>query len=197
VKVASKSHWDLLVASVPMLREFVRRHVAGSEAADEILQEVSLRILTSEGPSDCHHFLAWSRAIARYVLVRDYRMRKRAGTELPLDDESASEVCRHVTDPEGDVDARTGVARVIGALDSEGIELLVRRHVLEQTGKELADELAQSPAAMRMRLMRLRSTARVARTRREPPLSQPEAVDSPPSGSRTRSGRGGSRSIGR
>jgi len=165
VKVTSKSHWDLLVASVPMLREFVRRHVAGSEAAEEILQEVSLRILASEGPSDCHHFLAWSRAIARHVLVRDYRMRKRAATELPLEDETAREICRHVTDPEGDVDARTGVARVIGALDGEGIKLLVRRHVLEHTSKELADELAQSPAAMRMRLMRLRSTARVARTR--------------------------------
>ena len=38
------------------------------------------------------------------------------------------------------------------------MELLYRRYVLQESGKELADDLASSPAAMRMRLMRLRSS---------------------------------------
>jgi hypothetical protein len=49
------------------------------------------------------------------------------------------------------------MARVVGDIYEEGLELLFRRYVLEETGRELADEFAQSPAALRMRLMRLRS----------------------------------------
>jgi hypothetical protein len=51
------------------------------------------------------------------------------------------------------------VERIIDDLDSEGLELLFRRYVLQESGKQLADDHASSPAAMRMRLMRLRSSA--------------------------------------
>jgi len=56
----------------------------------------------------------------------------------------------------------------VGDIDSEGVELLYRRYVLQESGKELADDLASSPAAMRMRLMRLRSSvSAMARSTRE------------------------------
>ena len=38
------------------------------------------------------------------------------------------------------------------------LELLYRRYVLQESGRELADDLASSPAATRMRLMRLPSS---------------------------------------
>ena len=62
------------------------------------------------------------------------------------------------TDPEAHLDARAWVERIVDDIDSEGLELLYRRYVLQESGKELADDLASSPAAMRMRLMRLRSS---------------------------------------
>jgi DNA-directed RNA polymerase specialized sigma24 family protein len=125
-------------------------------------RKVSLRILTSDAPADRDVFMAWSRGVARHVLASDWRMRQRARAELSFEDDAAQEICRPIGDPEGDVDARAWLARVVESLDAEGLELLVRRYVLGEAGKKLADELAQSPAALRMRLMRLRSTARIA-----------------------------------
>ncbi|HEY5450966.1 MAG TPA: hypothetical protein VIQ54_19565, partial [Polyangia bacterium] len=61
-------------------------------------------------------------------------------------------------DPEAVLDARVRVQRLVQDMDSEGLELLYRRYVLQESGRELADDRASSPAAMRMRLMRLRSS---------------------------------------
>jgi len=161
----SKSRWDLLVRSMPALHAYVRRLVGSRETANEILQEVSLRILSSDGPRDRERFLAWSRGIARHVIALDWRMRRRAREVLPLENELMEEISDPVADPESHIDARASLARVMVDIDSAGLELLVRRYVFEETGKELADQLAQSPAALRMRLMRLRSSlsARAAR----------------------------------
>jgi hypothetical protein len=92
------------------------------------------------------------------VIALDWRMRRRALAELPLEEEVMEEHSHAVWDPERHIDARKSLARALVDLDSDGLELLVRRYVFEETGKELADEMAQSPAALRMRLMRLRST---------------------------------------
>jgi len=154
----SKSRWDLLVRSMPMLLAYVRRMVGSRETANEILQEVSLRIIASDGPRDRARFLAWSRGIARHVVALDWRMRRRERDVLPLEHELMEEIRDPVADPESHVEARASLARVMGDVDSAGLELLVRRYVFEETGKELADQLAQSPAALRMRLMRLRSS---------------------------------------
>src|SRR5262245_29136128 len=159
----SKSRWDLLVGNMPLLHAYVRRLVGNRETANEVLQEVSLRILSGDGPRDRERFLAWSRGIARHVIALDWRMRRRARAVVPLAGELVEEICDRVADPESHIDARTSLARVVGEMDSAGLELLVRRYVFEETGKELADELSQSPAALRMRLMRLRSSARAPR----------------------------------
>lgn len=153
-----KRQWQLLVDCVPMLHAYVRRLVGNRERAAEVLQEVSLRILAGEGPSDPERFAAWSRGVVRHVIAHDWRMRRRARAELPLEDSLMEEISDPFADPEGHLDARAWMSRVIDDIDSEGLELLYRRYVLEETGKELADELSQSPAALRMRLMRLRST---------------------------------------
>ena len=155
-----KQQWELLVECIPMLHAYVRRLVGNRERASEVLQEVSLRILAGEGPSDDpQRFAAWSRGVARHVIAHDWRMRRRALAELPLEDDAVDEISDPLADPEAHLDARAWMARVRHDIDREGMELLYRRYVLEETGKELADELAQSPAAVRMRLMRLRSTA--------------------------------------
>src|SRR5262245_32445595 len=102
---------------MPILRAFVRRQVANREAADEILQEVSVRILTSDGPKDRDLFLAWSRGVVRHVVALDWRMRRRARAEVPLEDEAARGICRPIGDPETDVDARTWLAKALRGLD--------------------------------------------------------------------------------
>jgi hypothetical protein len=48
-------------------------------------------------------------------------------------------------------------------LGDDALELLVRRYVLGENARELASRRSQTPAALRVRLMRLRSSARAAR----------------------------------
>jgi RNA polymerase sigma factor (sigma-70 family) len=148
----------LFAACLPLLSGYVRRIAGDAHTASEILQEVSVRILAGEGPEEPGRFLAWSCGVARHVLASDFRMRKRARAEISLDEEFADEIGAPEVDLESYVDARAWVSRAQSRIDRRGLELLVRRYVLEETGAELAGELDQSSAALRMRLMRLRSS---------------------------------------
>jgi RNA polymerase sigma factor (sigma-70 family) len=141
---------------MPALRAYVRRAVGSGDTANDVVQEVSVRVLTGAGPREPGRFLAWSCGIARHVIALDWRMRRRAAAEMPLEEERLEMHSYSRWDPERHIDARVSLARAMVDLDSDGMELLVRRYVFEESGKELADELEQSPASVRMRLMRLR-----------------------------------------
>lgn len=149
----------LLLGSLPMLHSYVRRLVGNGERANDILQETSLRMLTTEGPTDPERYAAWGRGVVRHVLAHDWRTRRRAQSEQPFEEDLLDESSPPCVDTEAHLDARASVARIAVDLDCEGVVLLYRRYVLQETARDLADELAQSPAAMRMRLMRLRSRA--------------------------------------
>jgi RNA polymerase sigma factor (sigma-70 family) len=151
------SQRTLLVACLPVLRAYVRRIAHDRNTAAELLQEVSVRILAGEGPSDRERFLAWCCGIARHVLARSWRAGKRTRAELPLADDGVAEISAPDFEPESRIDARAWLARAIVRIDRDGLDLLVRRYVFEETGSELSDDLAQSSAAVRMRLMRLRA----------------------------------------
>ena len=156
--VAFNRRWSLLVRVMPMLRAYVRSLVRNSQSAEDVAQEASLSILLSEAPDeDTGRFSAWSRGVARHVAARE-RRRSRKG-EVACGDEVPD-----TADPRGDPERRASASEVLEQvtldLDADSMELLVRRYVLEESAKELATELAQSPAAMRMRLMRLRSAIR-------------------------------------
>jgi RNA polymerase sigma factor (sigma-70 family) len=149
----------LLESALPALRVHVHRIAGNRQRARELLQEVSVRILAGEGPTEPDRFLAWACGIARHVVAHGWRRRMRQNAELPLEGDLVEELCAPAgSDPEDQVDARAWMARVVVEVDREGLELLVRRYVLEETGEELADQLAQSSAALRMRLMRLRTS---------------------------------------
>jgi hypothetical protein len=60
-------------------------------------------------------------------------------------------------DPEGRLDAQAAIARIADTINQEDLALLFRRYVLRETGRQLADESTKRPAAVRMRLMRLRA----------------------------------------
>jgi DNA-directed RNA polymerase specialized sigma24 family protein len=141
-----------------MLQGYVHRLTASEEQADDILQEVSVRMLATKGPDDPERYAAWARGVVRHVIAHDWRMRRRARAEQPFDEDQVEDFMEPPTDPEAHLDARVWVERIAGDIDSEGVELLYRRYVLQESGKELADDHDSSPAAMRMRLMRLRSS---------------------------------------
>jgi RNA polymerase sigma factor (sigma-70 family) len=153
---------EMLVGCMPTLFAFVRRRVGDRETANEILQEVSLRALAGEGPRDPDSFLSWSCGIARHVIGMEWRRRRRVRAEQPLEDPILEQIRDPVASPDQRFDARASLERAIGD-DSESVALLFRRYLDNVTGKELADEMGLTPAALRMRLMRIRSSARARR----------------------------------
>ena len=150
---------EMLVGSLPTLWAYVRRRVGDRDTANEILQEVSLRALAGEGPRDPPTFVAWACGIARNVIGLEWRRRRRLRAEQPLDPSSLDEIRDPVATPDRLCDARVLLERALGA-DKERVALLLRRHLDNVTVVELARQLDLSPAALRMRLMRLRALAR-------------------------------------
>lgn len=153
---------EMLVGSLPTLWAFIRRRVADHDMANEILQEVSLRALAGEGPRDASAFVAWSCGIARNVIGLEWRRRRRLREQQPLDALLLDEIRDPVPTPDRLCDARVSLARAMDA-DGERVSLLLRRHLDNVSGKELARQLGLSPAALRMRLMRTRSRSRARR----------------------------------
>jgi RNA polymerase sigma factor (sigma-70 family) len=153
---------EMLVGCMPTLFAFVRRRVGDRETANEILQEVSLRALAGEGPRDPDSFLSWSCGIARHVIGMEWRRRRRVRAEQPLEDPIIDQISDPVSPPDQRFDARVSLERAIGD-DSESVALLLRRYLDNVSGKELASEMGLTPAALRMRLMRIRSSARARR----------------------------------
>ncbi|HEY7374915.1 MAG TPA: hypothetical protein VIF57_22325 [Polyangia bacterium] len=151
-----------------MLQGYVRPLVGSDEEASEILQEASVRLLATTGPADPERYGAWARGVVRHVIAHHGRARRRARAEQPFQEKLVGAFVEPPTDPEAHLDARAWIERLKGDLAREELELLYRRYVLQESGRELADDLASSPAAMRMRLMRLRSSVyALARRARE------------------------------
>lgn len=141
-----------------MLRGYVRRLVRNEETADEVLQEISVRILSSPSPDEAGRFSSWSRGVARHVVSHELRRRRRRDAELQHDLEALETL--DARDLEYSATLAQTLSRAAGKLDSNALLLLIRRYVLEETPAELASELARTPAALRMQLMRLRSLVR-------------------------------------
>ena len=157
-----KTLGEMLVGCMPTLSAFVRRRVGDLETTNEILQEVSLRALTGAGPRDPENFLSWSCGIARHVSGLEWRRRRRVRAEQPLDELLVDQLRDPVTSPDQRFDARASLERALGD-DAESLALLFRRYLDNVSGKELASERGLTPAALRMRLMRIRSSARARR----------------------------------
>jgi RNA polymerase sigma factor (sigma-70 family) len=151
---------ECLIRCLPMLRAYVRRLASDSETANELLQNVSVTILTTPShPRDIVEFAAWSRGVARHVLASELRAMKRAQCVQPVGDELFNAPDAG-PDPEYDTASRVNLERLAGEMNPTTFELLFRRYVLGESAKDLANHFAESPAALRMRLMRLRSTIR-------------------------------------
>ena len=153
---------EMLVGCIPTLFAFVRRRVGDLDTTNEIVQEVSLRALSGAGPRDPDSFLSWSCGIARHVIGMEWRRRRRMRAQQPLEEPIIDQIRDPVAAPDQRFDARASLERAIGD-DRDSLTLLFRRYLENVSGKELASEMGLSPAALRMRLMRIRTSARARR----------------------------------
>jgi DNA-directed RNA polymerase specialized sigma24 family protein len=145
-----------------MLRAYARGLVDDPEIAADIFQEIILHLLSDpEVPEDLAGFAEYGRRVSRELS----RGERPISSELPFSSELplAEEPQDPWLDPERAVDTREALERAVHHLGDEALELLVRRYVLGENARELATGRSQTPAALRVRLMRLRSSARAAR----------------------------------
>ena len=146
----------LLAECLPALASYVRCLARDGDLANDIVQEVCLRVLVSEGPRLSENALAWSRGIARHVARAEWRRRR--AWQRPGQGEDLPENLRdRRSTPEEVADARASLARIFHG--KEDAALLLRRHGEARGPTALARELGLTPAALRMRLLRLRRSA--------------------------------------
>jgi RNA polymerase sigma-70 factor (ECF subfamily) len=157
-----------------MVQRYLGRFVSDPAEADDVLQEVLLMAWRlKEGPADMQRFGPWCRSLVRRVLSERSR---RAGRQQPLlsecdpeDEELASERL----DSEALATLREQLQRLLMDTHPRMQRLLIQRYLLEETASEIARQSGTSPAAIRMRLQRLRD--RLSTTDSEAPRSSPRA----------------------
>lgn len=152
--------WLLFQKYSRTLHGFVRRMVGNRDDADELFQELALAVLQHpKGPEQIEQFMAWCRGLAKHLLSHYYRTkRKRADLMCSVPGEDIFDDSS--TDPERHVAANEILDRVFDGIDSRSRQMMVCRHLYGDSAAEIAQWTSLSPAAVRMKLMRLRSAAR-------------------------------------
>lgn len=144
------------------ISRYIRRLVPDPDDAADVLQEVTVEVLTHAPDfDDPERFAAWCRGLARHAASRwqrRYSRQRRAEQEAGFD--CLSSDSSYTRDPEQSLRDQQTVARCLRHLDKKTQELLFTRYVLEATAVEIAQSESQSPESIRMRLMRVRASMR-------------------------------------
>ena len=142
-----------------MLREFILSLVPDSNDADDVLQEVSVVLLTrTEPPQDLQKFPAWCRGVARNVLLHLWRERRK--TQPPPSArfmESVEMAYQEADSSEEDLSLRRkALEDCLQKLPESSRNLLELRYVQREASQDIARTLGRSAPGVRMALMRVR-----------------------------------------
>jgi RNA polymerase sigma-70 factor (ECF subfamily) len=161
--INSSRRVELLLQQRLGLLRFIRCLVNDADVAADLFQDVGLIILRHHtGPTDEDAFRSWSRGLARNMAAHYWRAEARRSAKVARAAELLYEPAVKTTsgNPERQLELREALEASIGTLDEPARELILRRYLLGETATEVAETLRQSPAAVRMRLMRLRNVMR-------------------------------------
>jgi RNA polymerase sigma factor (sigma-70 family) len=160
--MSPQERWMQFMGNAKSLRAYIRRRVCDATEAEEVFQELSLMVIRDRSHSEnIEQFAAWYRALARNILAHHFRSeRRRAGLLSRVELETASSTLTHEIDPERSASAREILRTLETRLEPRARELLLQRYLLGESTEEIALRLAETPAAVRVRLMRLRSLVR-------------------------------------
>ncbi len=146
----------------PQVAAYVRSLMATHEDAADLLQELSLALLIrGDAPAEPTELLRWCRGTARNLALHHWRSARRRNEIFcsghtvhgGADAAGPGSLERAVVD-------RDAIARCLRCLDGHSRRLLVLRYVAGKTSAEIARRSHQSPAAVRMKLMRVREDLR-------------------------------------
>jgi RNA polymerase sigma factor (sigma-70 family) len=180
VSPSSPERHEALVACASTLARYIRRRVRSDEEAAEVFQEVSLLVLrTPRSRADHGCFVAWCKGLARNTLAHHYRGKQRHAVLLGrAEPEAAAFHGWAPVDPEEQALTRERLERLFAGVDEKVTRLMLERYLLGESAEEIARRLAQSPAAIRMRLMRVRAALRRGDPRVGSPRPRPSSINS-------------------
>ncbi|MBI5364186.1 MAG: sigma-70 family RNA polymerase sigma factor [Planctomycetes bacterium] len=135
------------------LRTWVRRRVPSSADADDVVQDVLLRVVGARREGELDSPWAWLRSVARSALVDFHRTRAREHAALE------AELVLDRT-PADDAEIAGCVRQLMTELDTDDRVLLERVDVAGESQAELARELGLAPSSMKSRVQRARSRLR-------------------------------------
>jgi RNA polymerase sigma-70 factor (ECF subfamily) len=149
----------LYVGHQRMLRAYLLALVRNGADADDLLQEVAVQILSAREPeTDPARFGAWSRGVARNVVLHHWRSRQRS-REAPSEQYLAL-VERAYAEADSVNEAwstrHRALATCLERLGPGERELLALRYVEDLSSEVVAARTRRSPSGVRMALLRLR-----------------------------------------
>jgi DNA-directed RNA polymerase specialized sigma24 family protein len=149
----------LFLKQIDKLRRFTRILARDDDIANELLQDVALVVLENQdAPGDPASFPTWCRGIARHLTM--HRRRECARLAACLEALAFAESHAVSNNLERSLIAREQIVAGLDVLDELSLELLFDHLLSGASSIELAAHRNVSPAALRMRLARLRSALR-------------------------------------
>jgi DNA-directed RNA polymerase specialized sigma24 family protein len=130
----------------------------------DLLQDVCIAVLmTPTTFEDNAHFLRWCSGVVQRTALQSYRHNlRRTRLEAEAGGECRGSGFESVADPEARVSRQQLVDRGVAAVDVKSLELMLARYVELASATELASGSEQSPAALRVKLSRIRAVMRRA-----------------------------------
>lgn len=156
-----EERYRLFVTQIDQLRRFTRFLARDDDVANELLQDVAVVVLEHQrGPCDAASFPLWCRGIARHLSMHRRRDRGRLASCLEKFELAEPQaIANHL---ERALIAREQIAAGLAVLDETSQQLLFDHLVGGGSSSALAGQRNASPAAIRMRLARLRGVLRSA-----------------------------------
>ena len=138
------------------IRQYILKRVTDPDDAEDILQEVFLKIHNSIGQLENKERLpAWLYRICRNAVIDYYRARRR---EIDLSEDLAVETATYESDPETELAA--GLRGMIGCLPEKYRQALILTELDGMKQAELADHLNLSLSGAKSRVQRGREMLR-------------------------------------
>lgn len=143
-----------IVAERELVARYIHRRVRESDLAEDLTQEVMLRLHVDESaPHSIVNRQSWLRTAARNIVIDHYRSRARRRDKAPLDE--ALLASEH--DESGDRDFSRCVARMASALPATYAEAVRLAEVEGLTQPEVARRLDLSVTGAKSRVQRGRA----------------------------------------
>ena len=154
INVETEAVWDRFNHR---LRSFIRGRVSDEDTAEDILQQVFIRIHANMGAlRDQGKLESWVYQIARHAIIDHYRSR-RATVELP---ESLAVHEEALEEPDAGTELALSLREMVEALPEPYRQALILTEYQGLGQKELADRLGLSFSGAKSRVQRARQKVR-------------------------------------